>query len=141
MAKKSISSKIVAFMEKNPTAKPAAIAKALGVAVHNVYNVRNKLRKTNVSVEAEPEQKDTNWKVVAFNTAEVPVTHDPVNHPAHYKVGGIETADFILAKQLDYWLGNVVKYVSRAQHKGNYLQDLEKAQWYLSRAIEMEKNK
>lgn len=137
MAKKSISSKIVAFMEKNPTAKPAAIAKALGVAVHNVYNVRNKLRKTNVSVEAEPEWK----KAVREMVAEVAPAPDLVNHPAHYKVGGIETADFILAKQLDYWLGNVVKYVSRAQHKGNYLQDLEKAQWYLSRAIEMEKNK
>ena len=60
---------------------------------------------------------------------------DPVNHPKHYKVGGIETIDFIEAKGLSYHLGNVVKYITRADHKGNRLQDLEKAQWYLSREI------
>ena len=60
---------------------------------------------------------------------------DPVNHPEHYKVGGIETIDFIEAKGLSYHLGNVVKYITRADHKGNRLQDLEKAQWYLSREI------
>jgi len=61
---------------------------------------------------------------------------DPVNHPSHYKVGGIETIDFIEAKQLNYNLGNVVKYITRADHKGNQLQDLQKAQWYLAREIE-----
>lgn len=60
---------------------------------------------------------------------------DPVNHPAHYKVGGIETIDFIEAKRLGYNLGNVVKYVTRADHKGNRKQDLEKAKWYLEREI------
>jgi hypothetical protein len=60
---------------------------------------------------------------------------DVVNHPPHYKIGGIETIDFIEAKGLDYNLGNVVKYVTRADHKGNKLQDLEKARWYLDRAI------
>lgn len=61
---------------------------------------------------------------------------DAVNHPEHYKVGGIETIDFIEAKQLNYHLGNVVKYITRADHKGNQLQDLQKAQWYLAREIE-----
>lgn len=61
--------------------------------------------------------------------------HDPVNHPEHYKVGGIETIDFIEAKSLSYNLGNVVKYLTRADHKGNKLQDLQKAQWYLNREI------
>jgi hypothetical protein len=60
---------------------------------------------------------------------------DPVNHPAHYKVGGIETIDFIEAKGLTYHLGNAVKYIARADHKGNRLQDLEKARWYLDREI------
>jgi transposase len=60
---------------------------------------------------------------------------DPVNHPWHYKVGGIETIDFIEAKGLTYHLGNAVKYISRADHKGNRKQDLEKAKWYLERAI------
>ena len=61
---------------------------------------------------------------------------DNVNHPAHYKTGGIETIDFIEAKQLTYNLGNVVKYITRADHKGNKIEDLKKAQWYLNREIE-----
>lgn len=60
---------------------------------------------------------------------------DPVNHPAHYKAGGIETIDFIEAKKLNYNLGNVVKYITRADLKGNRKQDLEKALWYLKREI------
>jgi len=60
---------------------------------------------------------------------------DPVNHPAHYKVGGLETIDFIEAKGLGYNLGNVVKYITRAAHKGNASEDLAKARWYLNREI------
>jgi hypothetical protein len=60
---------------------------------------------------------------------------DVVNHPAHYKVGGIETIDFIEAKKLSYNLGNVVKYITRADHKGNRKEDLLKAQWYLNREL------
>jgi len=61
---------------------------------------------------------------------------DAVNHPSHYKTGGIETIDYIEAKQLGYHLGNVVKYVSRADHKGKQLEDLKKARWYLDREIQ-----
>ena len=61
---------------------------------------------------------------------------DPVNHPAHYKVGGIETIDFIEAKRLNYNMGNAVKYITRADHKGSRKQDLEKAIWYLRREVE-----
>ena len=64
---------------------------------------------------------------------------DNVNSPAHYKDGGIETIDFIEAKRLGYSLGNVIKYVSRAGKKGDRLEDLKKAQWYLAREIEHEK--
>ena len=60
---------------------------------------------------------------------------DNVNHPAHYKVGGIETIDFIEAKGLNYHLGNVVKYITRADTKGNREEDLLKARWYLNREI------
>jgi|TARA_R110000822_G_scaffold290039_3_gene412068 hypothetical protein len=61
---------------------------------------------------------------------------DLVNHPSHYKVGGIETIDFIEAKGLNYHLGNAVKYISRADHKGTAIQDLKKAVWYILRDIE-----
>lgn len=60
---------------------------------------------------------------------------DMVNSPAHYTYGGVETIDFIEAKQLDYHCGNVIKYVSRAGRKGERLEDLRKARWYLDRAI------
>jgi hypothetical protein len=62
---------------------------------------------------------------------------DPVDHPEHYKVGGIETIDFIEAKKLNYNIGNVIKYLTRADYKGNKLEDLRKAQWYLTREIGM----
>jgi hypothetical protein len=66
---------------------------------------------------------------------------DPVNHPPHYKAGGFETIDFIEAKDLNYRLGNVVKYVSRAGKKSSDpVQDLEKAAWYLQREIAARKN-
>jgi len=60
---------------------------------------------------------------------------DMVNHPPHYKMGGIETIDFIEAKGFGYNLGNVVKYISRADHKGSHYEDLLKARWYLNREI------
>lgn len=63
------------------------------------------------------------------------VEDDVVNSPKHYTAGGIEVYDFIVAKGLNYELGNVVKYVSRAGRKGNMLEDLHKAQWYLTAAI------
>jgi hypothetical protein len=76
----------------------------------------------------------------ATPTKEEPITMeeptpDNVNHPAHYKVGGIETIDFIEAKGLNYHLGNVVKYITRADTKGNREEDLLKARWYLNREI------
>jgi hypothetical protein len=63
-------------------------------------------------------------------------TADPVNHPPHYKTGGFETIDFIEAKELNYRLGNVIKYITRSDHKGNRKEDLQKALWYLQREIE-----
>jgi hypothetical protein len=71
----------------------------------------------------------------------LPPKSDPVNHPAHYKAGGVETIDFIEAKDLNYRLGNVIKYVSRAGKKNSDpVQDLEKAAWYLNREIEARKS-
>ena len=65
---------------------------------------------------------------------------DPVNNPAHYTVGGIETIDYIKAKLtpeefVGYPKGNVIKYTSRAGKKQDTIQDLEKAQWYMNRQI------
>lgn len=66
--------------------------------------------------------------------------NDPVNHPAHYTYGGVETIDYIeqvlgVAGLISFCLGNVIKYISRCEHKGSYREDLNKAQWYLNKAI------
>ena len=61
---------------------------------------------------------------------------DMVNQPPHYTKGGIETIDFIEAKELNYNLGNVVKYVTRSGLKGTRIEDLKKAKWYLEREID-----
>lgn len=61
---------------------------------------------------------------------------DMINHPPHYKAGGIEVIDVIEAYGLGYHLGNVIKYVLRAGRKGYGDDDLRKARWYLDRRIE-----
>lgn len=64
------------------------------------------------------------------------MTHDPVNHPSHYTFGTIEVIEVIEDWALGYHLGNAVKYIARSPHKGAELEDLKKAQWYLTRQIE-----
>ncbi len=63
---------------------------------------------------------------------------EQVNHPAHYggKDNPYEAIKVIEAWDLGFHLGNAVKYISRAGKKGALLEDLEKARWYLDRAIE-----
>ena len=51
---------------------------------------------------------------------------------SHYNKGKIEVIDFIQDKELNFNLGNVIKYISRAKHKGTELQDLKKALDYLT---------
>lgn len=58
-----------------------------------------------------------------------------IDLPSHYNRGKIEVIDFIEDQQLPYHLGNVVKYVARAGYKGDKLEDLKKARWYLDRYI------
>lgn len=63
--------------------------------------------------------------------------NDKVNNPAHYTAGGIETLDYIKAKVSDYpsyAVGNILKYVSRYEHK-NGIEDLKKARFYLNDLI------
>ena len=130
---------------------PAMIIKKTGLSKSYVYNARSKHKaeietKVKTLTMAEIGLKDALAKArgeppLSFKVA-TPISFMPtkslddmVNNPSHYTKGGIETIDFIEAKELGYHLGNVVKYITRSDHKGNTLEDLEKAQWYLSRAI------
>ena len=66
---------------------------------------------------------------------------DNVNAPQHYLHGRKETIDVITDCMTNdefhgYLKGNILKYVSRYKFKGEPLEDLEKARWYLNRLIQ-----
>ena len=61
---------------------------------------------------------------------------DMVNEPPHYKSGGMEAIDVIEAFFADdFHLASAFKYLARAGKKGDYVEDLQKAAWYLQREI------
>ena len=60
---------------------------------------------------------------------------DAVHHPDHYNMGEYEVIDVIEDWDLGFNLGNTVKYVARAKHKGKPIEDLKKVAWYLGREI------
>lgn len=66
---------------------------------------------------------------------------DPVNHPPHYTAhaSGIECIQ--IAEHMGFCLGNAVKYIWRADMKGNAIEDLEKARWYIDREITRRKGR
>lgn len=59
-----------------------------------------------------------------------------VNHPKHYNTGKYEVIDVIEDWNLNFALGNAVKYIARCNYKENKLQDLKKALWYLQHEID-----
>jgi hypothetical protein len=61
-----------------------------------------------------------------------------VNHPDHYQGNKFEVIDIIEDYDLGFHLGNAIKYILRADKKGNTKQDLEKAIWYIQREIDRE---
>jgi len=65
---------------------------------------------------------------------------EKVNHPQHYGGQGnpYEAIKVIEAWGVGFHIGNVLKYLSRAGKKDSKLEDLKKAQWYLTRYIELE---
>ena len=65
------------------------------------------------------------------------MSDEKVNHPAHYggEANPYEAIKVVEAWKLNFCLGNVVKYISRAGKKGDTLEDLKKARWYLDREI------
>jgi len=60
---------------------------------------------------------------------------EEIDRPAHYNHGTIEAIDVIEDWGLGFHLGNAVKYICRAGHKGDAYTDIRKASWYLSRYL------
>ena len=145
----TMTDKIRRLIKKGKTAKE--IAAKLKVPANRVHTVKwldkkasakisknhtSNLAKAikNTTAEFAALEKEQDWGI-ALETRDHPPA-DLVNHPPHYKSGGIETIDFIEAKDLNYRLGNVVKYVVRCGKKDtDPVQDLEKAMFYLRREI------
>jgi hypothetical protein len=65
---------------------------------------------------------------------------ETVNHPDHYNnnPSGIECIDVV--EHMSFNLGNAIKYLWRAGHKGNFVEDLKKAIWYIEREITRSSN-
>lgn len=163
MAKKvNKAQKVRDYVAINPTAKAREIATELKITPQYVHQVLHKMKpkkiilgaaevavanKAGISTKDYAEQiykltkgRDRRHPITGkrlMQSADIIATHhtDMVNNPPHYTKGGMETIDFIEAKELGYNLGNVVKYITRADHKGNKYEDLCKARWYLNREI------
>jgi hypothetical protein len=79
------------------------------------------------------------------NTAGTAVKVDEVNHPPHYNNGKVECIEAIEASMSPqeyrgYLKGNALKYLWRYNYKGKPQQDLNKAQWYLNKLLEVMKS-
>ena len=122
------------YLHDHPNATGKQIARKFKCAMSYAYVLMSKAKAIRVSVEEVVDEIEEGIKNSRLGIPRGAIT-DTVNHPPHYKTGGIEVIDFIEAKNLSYHLGNVIKYIARADHKGNKKDDLLKAQWYLTRAI------
>ena len=121
----------------------AVLVNERNIAVKEVSTLAEELACAKQAIrELEEERQLLLTTIEGAVTRGVDNGHDPdlVNHPSHYTAGGIEVIDFIVAKLTGeefsgFCKGNVLKYVSRANHK-NGLEDLRKAKWYVDRLIE-----
>ena len=59
-----------------------------------------------------------------------------IDHPKHYQGTSMEVIDIIEDFDLNFNLGNALKYILRCDKKGNPIEDLDKARWYLSREMD-----
>ena len=131
------SAQVRKLLEKDFTAD--TIAKKVGCTKALVYQIDRKMRtESDKKIEADFAERIRREDEKIADALAQPlytVISDPIN-PDHYKQhNGIETIDFIEACDLNYRLGNVIKYVSRSGRKGDALEDLKKARWYLDREI------
>lgn len=64
---------------------------------------------------------------------------ETVNHPKHYNAHPSGVECITVVEHMGFNLGNAVKYIWRADEKGNAIEDLQKAAWYVQREIERRK--
>lgn len=64
-----------------------------------------------------------------------PMISDPVNHPTHYNSHPSGVEAIAICEHMNFCVGNAIKYLFRAGKKGDLLEDIKKARWYLDREI------
>lgn len=153
---KSVTAQVRTMYSTNPNLTSAQIVSKLKCKPTQAYGALYLVRKEVNSIppkRGRPRKVTPTLKPIAVMISDKSITEklapDMVNAPPHYRHGGIETIDYIEAKNLNYRLGNVIKYISRAGKKHEMLglknrfdysiMDLEKAKWYLEREIEIVK--
>ena len=153
---KSVTAQVRTMYSTNPNLTSAQIVSKLKCKPAQAYGALYLARKEVNSIppkRGRPRKTASTLEPVVMMTTDKSITEklapDMVNAPPHYRHGGIETIDYIEAKNLNYRLGNVIKYISRAGKKHEMLglknrfdysiMDLEKAKWYLEREIEIVK--
>lgn len=124
-----IATKMILSGFDNVKYAPSKDGKAWDISCYCIFTDNNTKAYERICDIAE--QMESNYK-------NIEQTNDPVNHPSHYTQGGIECIDAMKAcmpreEFLGYLKGCAFKYLWRYEDKENPKQDLEKAQWYLSR--------
>jgi hypothetical protein len=61
---------------------------------------------------------------------------DPINHPAHYTSHPSGTECIEITEHMNFNLGNAIKYIWRSGEKGDTVNDLKKARWYVDRELQ-----
>jgi hypothetical protein len=116
---------------------PASTPPSITKRINNKHNILNGLLQTDGSVDLErlvSKLENNSVKVTNGLTLE---NNSAVEHPAHYNQGKIEVIDFIEDKNLNFALGNAIKYICRCEKKNpkKRAEDLRKAVFYLNRQI------
>ncbi len=134
---------IVYMLKRNMEGKalktPKVTKEMLQSVVTDLRAKRKSRMQSSTSLNAMIKEAEDARKEMAITMIEPPA--DPVNHPAHYKVGGIETIQYIKAKLTPeeyrgYLKGNLLKYSSRIGHKGAAQIDAGKAGWYANALVQ-----
>lgn len=74
-------------------------------------------------------------KPIAETVNQAARMNDPVNHPTHYTSHPSGVEAITITEHMTFCVGNAIKYLFRHEHKGQPIEDLEKARWYIDREI------
>lgn len=126
---------LVTLLRTNPKTTAADVAAKFSCSKNYAYLLLQKAKANSRPKARMQSQIDFLGTVPRVGEVLAMLPTDMVNSPPHYKVGGIETIDYIQAKLTPeefrgYLKGNVLKYTSRAEYKGDAGKDLDKMVWY-----------